>query len=80
MDRRSFISAVIVTFQPWPGAPTRWVSGTNTPSRKTSLNSAPPSAWRMGRTVTPGERMSIQKLVRPSNLGTFGSVRASTMP
>ena len=34
----------------------------------------------MGRTSTPGAFMSIQNMVRPLCLGTFGSVRVMMMP
>jgi hypothetical protein len=45
---------------------------------KTSLNSALPSIWRMGRTSTPGLRMSIRRRLRPAHLGPSVAVRTST--
>ena len=80
IDSRSLIKPVSVTFQPEPTAPTRCASGTKTSLKNTSLNSASPLDCLMGRTSTPGARMLMKKLVRPSYFGTFGSVRASTRP
>ncbi|MNN81221.1 hypothetical protein D3C81_1980250 [compost metagenome] len=58
MDRRSFIRPVRVTFQPLFTSPTRWLSGTNTSLKNTSLNSDSPPAWRIGRISMPGVFMS----------------------
>ena len=64
------------TFQPPLTSPTTQSSGTNTLSRKTSLNSASPVISRSGRTSMPGEDMSTRKYVIPSCRGEPGSVRA----
>ncbi len=79
METRSFIRVVRATAQPWPTAPSRWLSGMRTPVRKTSLNSASPVIWRSGRTSTPGACMSQRKYVMPWCLGSAGSVRAIRM-
>ena len=80
MSRRSKPSAVSRTRQPPPGSPSRLASGTRAPSRKTSLNSAPPVTCLIGRTSTPGWRMGNQKNVSPWCLGTSQSERATSSP
>ena len=77
---RSFISVVRATFQPLLTSPRRWLSGTRTSVKKTSLKLAPPVIWRNGRISTPGARMSTTKPVRPLCLGRSGSVRAMISP
>ena len=52
--------------------------GTTTLSRKSSQNSAWPVIWVIGRTSTPGERMSTSSIEMPRCLGPVSSVRAST--
>ena len=61
MATRSLLSVVVATRHPSPTLPTRLRSGTRTPERKTSLNSASPVIWRRGRTSTPGSVMSTRK-------------------
>ena len=76
IEVRSLDSVVIATRQPSPTSPMRSASGTRTPVRYTSLNSACPVICRSGRTSTPGEWRSSPKYVIPRCLGWSGSVRA----
>lgn len=68
----------MVTRQPSFSAPTRWVTGTRTSSRKTSANSVEPARVRSGRTVMPGASMGIASQVIPRCRGASGSVRTSS--
>src|SRR5690606_14501063 len=54
MAPRSYIRVAMATCQPTSTSPSRFSSGTRTPSRNTSLKSAPPVICRNGRTSTPG--------------------------
>jgi len=65
-------------FQPSPRSLRRFSFGTTTSSRKSSQNSAWPVIWVMGRSSTPGERMSTISIEMPRCLGPVWSVRAST--
>ena len=60
---RSCRSVVIATCQPPPISPRTFSSGTSTPVKKISLNSASPVIWRSGRTSTPG-RVHVDDQVR----------------
>ena len=44
----------MATFQPLLTPPTTLSTGQRASVKKTSLNSAEPSGWTMGRTSTPG--------------------------
>src|SRR6202034_3479618 len=68
------------TRQPSLTVPTTISSGTNTPSRNTSLNNASPVISRSGRIRMPGELISIRKEVIPLCFGASGSVRARHTP
>ena len=59
---RSLASVVRASVQPSPGSPTTQSSGTNTSSRKTSLNIASPVISRSGRTSMPAAVMSTQEV------------------
>ncbi len=71
---------VMLTFQPSPTSPKRWVSGMRTSLKKTSLKLDRPLICLMGLISTPGERISRKKNVKPLCLGTVGSVRVTRMP
>ncbi len=58
---RSFISVVIATFQPSPTSPRRWLSGTRTSVKKTSLKFDVPAICLMRRVSMPGDFMSRKK-------------------
>ena len=58
-------------------SPTRLSTGTSTLSKKTSLTSWPPSMSWIGRTVTPGDFMSMRRNEIPACFFTFASVRTS---
>ena len=58
---RSWESVELATRHPSCSVPTSWSAGTNTPSRKTSLNSASPVSCTRGRTSTPGACMSTTR-------------------
>ncbi len=75
MPVRSLPSRNLVMSQPLFSSPTRQSAGTRTPSRNTSLTSWRPSMVTMGRTVTPGERMSTSSIVMPAWGFAAGSVR-----
>ena len=77
---RSLANVVRASRQPSFTVPTTISSGTNTPSRKTSLNNAWPVISRSGRIKIPGELMSIRKYVIPLCFGASGSVRARQTP
>ena len=51
---RSKPSVVLVTAQPLLSPPTTLSSGQRASAKNTSLNSAVPSGWVIGRTSTPG--------------------------
>jgi hypothetical protein len=68
MLERSKASAETVTFQPSPSAPSRFSTGTRTPSKKTSANIDDPDMFRIGRTVMPGLCISTSRQVMPSCL------------
>jgi hypothetical protein len=53
MPVRSFTRALETISHPCPSAPSRLATGTRTSLMNTSLNSALPSIWRIGRTSTP---------------------------
>ena len=76
---RSCSSVVIATCQPPPTSPTTFSSGTSTPVKKISLNSASPVIWRSGRTSTPGECMSTSRYVSPAWRSLSGSLRVTRM-
>ena len=76
----SLPSVARATVQPWSTAPTTSSSGTNTSSKKTSLNSESPVSIPSGRTSTPGAFMSITIVVMPACLGTSGLVRTVARP
>ena len=69
----------MATSQPPPISPITFSSGTSTPLRKISLNSASPVIWVSGRTSTPGACMSTITYVRPAWRSEPGSERASRM-
>ena len=75
---RSVASVDMATRQPSPGAPSTQSSGTNTLSRKTSLNMVRPVISRSGRMSMPGACMSTRKYVIPWCFRA-GSVRARQM-
>ena len=76
MATRSVASVLRAIRQPSPGFPTTQSSGTNTSSRKTSLNTARPVISRNGRISIPLLSMSTRKNVSPRCLGAALSVRA----
>ena len=78
--RRSFIRVAIATCQPSPIAPSRWLSGTRTLVKKTSLKFEPPLICLIGLMSIPGDFMSMKKKVRPLCLGRDESWRATRMP
>ena len=63
MDRliRSLAKVVTATRHPPFTSPTTIAAGIRTSSKNTSQNSRSPVICRMGRTSTPGERMSSRK-------------------
>ena len=65
-------------FQPSPRSASRFSRGTTTSSRNSSENSAWPVICVIGRTSTPGERMSTISIEMPRWRGPSSSVRAST--
>ena len=65
-------------FQPSPRSLSRFSLGTTTSSRNSSQNSAWPVICVIGRTSTPGERMSTISIEMPRCFGPVSSVRAST--
>jgi hypothetical protein len=58
---RSKARVPIATFQPSPGWPTMQSAGVRAPSKNTSLNSAVPVIWVMGRTSIPGLSILIRR-------------------
>ncbi len=80
IDTRSFASVVRPARQPSSTAPITQSSGTNTSSKKTSLNQASPLISRKGRISIPGEPISTKKQVMPSWAGLSGEVRARQIP
>ncbi len=75
---RSRPRSVEATAQPASTSPTTWSAGVVAPEKKTSLNSLSPDMAVMGRTSTPGWRMSTSRNVMPRCLGAVGLVRART--
>ena len=63
---RSWVSVRIAVSQPRFSSPTRFSRGTATSVRKISLKPASPVISRIGRTSTPGARMSITSALIPS--------------
>ena len=51
----------MATFQPLLTPPTTLSLGQRAPSKNTSLNSAEPSGWRMGRTSIPACRIGTSR-------------------
>ena len=76
----SLPSVARATVQPPSTGPTTSSSGTNTSSKKTSLNSELPDGIFSGRTSTPGACMSITIVVMPWCLGASGLVRTVARP
>ncbi len=58
---RSKPSVVMATYQPLLRPPTTLSLGQRASVKKTSLNSADPSTWVMGRTSTPGCFMGTRR-------------------
>ena len=58
---RSKPRVVIATFQPLLTPPTTLAAGQRASVKKTSLNSADPSTWVIGRTSTPGWRIGTSR-------------------
>src|SRR5204863_532852 len=58
---RSWAGVALATCQPLLRPPTRFACGTRTSSKKTSLKPASPVIWTSGRTVMPGDFMSIRR-------------------
>ncbi|CNI62907.1 Uncharacterised protein [Mycobacterium tuberculosis] len=80
IDTRSLPKAAIATRQPSFTPPTTSRSGTNTSSKKTSLNSVSPVISVSGRICTAGSVRSMIIAVMPLCLRTFGSVRTVASP
>ena len=78
MPLRSFTSALETISHPCPSAPRRFSTGTRTSLMNTSLNSEPPSIWRIGRMSMPRLRMSIRSTERPPHLVPSVEVRTRT--
>ena len=62
---RSCANRYLAYVQPLFSSPTRLSRGTSTSSKNTSLTSASPSISTIGRTVTPGDFMSISRNEMP---------------
>jgi len=77
---RSFISVTSDTCHPLPTGPSRWLSGTRTLVKNTSLKARSPLICLIGRISMPGLFMSMKNIVSPLCFGTFGSVRVTMMP
>ena len=74
---RSWASEPLAIAQPSFSVPTRFVTGTRTSSRKTSLRSGC-SGWMIsgsGRTVMPGVSIGTSTIEMPLCFGARGSVR-----
>ena len=75
---RSKVSVPIATRQPSPGWPTTRAASVRASSKNTSLNSAVPVIWMIGRTSTPGWSSGTSRYDSPAcRLEPF-SVRATT--
>ena len=74
---RSKPSSVMATAQPLFTPPTTFSFGQTASVKNTSLNSESPEIILIGRTSTPGWRMSTSRNVMPLCLGASGSVRTS---
>ena len=74
---RSWASVVLATTQPLFTPPTTLSSGQRASSKKTSLNSAVPSGWVIGRTWIPSCCMGTSRYEMPWCFVAAGSVRAS---
>ena len=80
MPLRSCDSSILAQVQPLFSSCTRFSTGTRTFSSQTSLTSWAPSSVMIGRTVTPGLRMSISRKLMPDCLRAAGSVRTRKNP
>jgi hypothetical protein len=72
---RSLPSRNFAQSQPRSISPTSWSAGTRTLSKNTSLTSYPPSISSIGRTVTPGDFMSMSRNEMPCCFFAAGLVR-----
>ncbi|MNR08492.1 hypothetical protein D3C85_1246530 [compost metagenome] len=72
---RSWVSKYLAQVQPLFSSPTRFSTGTRTLSKNTSLTSCSPSRVMIGRTVMPGDFMSINRKLMPRCCWASGSVR-----
>ncbi|MCY1443662.1 hypothetical protein D9M71_600880 [compost metagenome] len=72
---RSWVSRYLAQVQPSFSLPTRLATGTRTSSKNTSLTSCSPSRVMIGRTLTPGDFMSISRKEMPRCILASGSVR-----
>ena len=63
---RSNPSVAITTFQPWPIGPTTMSAGVRASEKNTSLNSAVPVIWVIGRSSTPGWSIGQRMKLIPS--------------
>ncbi len=75
---RSNASVPIATAQPLPGSPTHSEAGVRAPSKNTSLNSAVPVIWRIGRISMPGWSIATSRYDNPWWRWEPTSVRATT--
>jgi hypothetical protein len=80
MPLRSWAKSALAQVQPLFSSWMRFSTGTLTLSRKTSLTSWPPSRVMIGRTVIPGEVMSISRKLIPDCGLDVGSVRTRKKP
>ena len=74
---RSCARVAFATCQPWLSSPTRFLRGTRTSSKNTSLTSKPPSMSWMGRSVTRGVSIEKSSIEMPSTAGRIRSNGAS---
>ena len=74
---RSWASVVLATVQPLLTPPTTLASGQRASLKNTSLKSAVPSGWVIGRTSILGWRIGTSRYEMPACFGAPGSVRAS---
>ncbi|MNC94570.1 hypothetical protein D3C83_114560 [compost metagenome] len=73
---RSWPSRYLATVQPLPSSCTRFSAGTFTSSKNTSFTSCAPSMRMSGRTVMPGDFMSMSRKEMPSwRFSSVASVR-----
>ncbi len=75
---RSNRRVTLATRHPSFSAPTRLLTGTHASSKNTSQKWSSPSTVRIGRTSTPGVRMSRMSQEMPLCFGASGSVRTSS--